>query len=46
MNAILSVDWDALFGYVVHDYCMMSIFCAAALTALAVAVRLNTQRSA
>ena len=41
MNAMFSVDWDTIFGYVVHDYCFVSLICAATLTALAFTVRVR-----
>jgi hypothetical protein len=44
MDALTSIDWDSLFGYVVQDYCLLSILCAVALTAVATFVRLGTRR--
>lgn len=42
MNALSSIDWDALFGYVVHDYCVLSIACAVSMIALALGMRLRS----
>jgi hypothetical protein len=44
MNALLAVNWDELFGYVVHDYCCVSLFSAAALLALAFGVKCRACR--
>jgi len=41
MNTLASIDWDTLFGYVVHDYSFMSVICVVALSTLAFAARIR-----
>jgi len=43
MNALTSIDWDTLFGYVIHDYSFVAVVCAVALSTLAFAVRIRTR---
>lgn len=45
MDALLSVNWDEIFGYVVHDYCFASLFCAGALITLAFATKMASSRT-
>lgn len=42
MNALTSVDWDTIFGYVIHDYSFVSVICVIALSTLAFTMRIRT----
>jgi len=44
MNALTSIDWDTLFGYVIHDYSFICVVCVLALSVLAFAVRIGAGR--
>jgi len=41
MNVLFSMDWDSIFGYVVHDYCFVSLMCVAVSLTLAFGVRVR-----